>query len=67
MLDIAEKLISQLAERLLENQWTVKDVFDHAELVHTIERYENMENVKAISAEHFLDKMKKSLGFGKIT
>lgn len=67
MLYIAESLISQLAEKLLENQWTVRGVFDHPELVHTIERYEDKENIKAISVNHFLEKMKNSLGFGEIT
>jgi len=50
MLDIAENFLRLLAEKLLENGWSVKDVFDHPKLVHMIASYEESENVKALSA-----------------
>ena len=50
MLDIAENILRELAEKLLESDWSVKDVFDHPKLVHVIPSYDNVENVVAISA-----------------
>jgi hypothetical protein len=50
MLDIAESILRQLAEKLLENEWSVKDVFDHPKLIHVIPFYEEVKNVKALSA-----------------
>ena len=41
MLDIAESILRELAEKLLENEWSVKDVFDHPKLVHILPKYEN--------------------------
>lgn len=40
MLDTAEKVLRKLAEQLLENDWSVKDVFDHPKLVHSVANYE---------------------------
>ena len=57
MLDTAENIIRELAEKLLENEWSVKDVFDHPKLIHFIPSYEGVENVKAISAQNFLGRM----------
>ena len=57
MLDIAESILREIADKLLENEWTVKDVFDHPKLVHIIPKYENRENVVAISAQNFLARM----------
>lgn len=50
MIDIAENILRELAEKLLENNWSVKDVFDHPKLVHVIPVYEKTNNVVAISA-----------------
>ena len=50
MLDIAENILRELAEKLLESEWSVKDVFDHPKLVHIIPKYEEQENAAAISA-----------------
>ena len=40
MLETAESILRQLAEKLLENEWSVKDVFDHPRLIHIIPAYE---------------------------
>ncbi len=66
MLDIAESILRQLAEKLLENEWSVKDVFDHPKLIHVIPFYEEVKNVKALSAQNFLGRMYQ-LGFQDIT
>lgn len=66
MLDIAESILRELAEKLLENDWSVKDVFDHPKLVHILPMYENQENIVAISAQNFLGRMYQ-IGFQEIT
>ena len=66
MLDIAESILRELAEKLLENEWSVKDVFDHPKLVHILPKYENQENVVALSAQNFLGRMYQ-IGFQEIT
>lgn len=66
MLDIAEGLLRQLAEKLLQNEWSVRDVFDHPQLVHVIPEYDKDENVVAISAQNFLGRMYQ-IGFQEIT
>ena len=50
MLDISAAILRELAVKLLENEWSVNDIFDHPKLIHVIPSYENNENVKAISA-----------------
>ena len=40
MIDIAGEIFKQLAEKLVENCWSVKDVFDHEKLTHIILKYE---------------------------
>lgn len=66
MLDIAENILRELAEKLLESDWSVKDVFDHPKLVHVIPNYDSVENVVAISAQNFLGRMYQ-IGFQEIT
>ena len=66
MLDIAEAIFREIAEKLLENDWSVKDVFDHPKLVHVIPTYEDKANVVAISAQNFLGRLYQ-LGFQEIT
>ena len=41
MLDIAENILRLLAEKLLDAQWSVDDVFNHPKLVHSLPEYEN--------------------------
>ena len=50
MLEIAQEILRELAEKLLENDWSVKDVFDHPKLIHVIDAYEGETDIKAISA-----------------
>lgn len=57
MLDTAEGILRELAEKLLENEWSVKDVFDHPKLIYVIPAYEGVTNIKAISAQNFLGRM----------
>lgn len=66
MLDIAENILRLLAEKLLDAQWSVDDVFNHPKLVHSLPEYENQKDVVAISAENFLGRMYQ-LGFQEIT
>ena len=57
MLDISAAILRELAVKLLENEWSVNDIFDHPKLIHVIPSYENNENVKAISAQNFLGRL----------
>ena len=57
MVETADNIIRELAEKMQKNEWTVKDVFDHPQLIYTIAKYEGEENVKAISAQHFLGRL----------
>ena len=41
MLDIAESILRQLADKLLEHEWSVNDVFNHPKLIHKIPEYDN--------------------------
>ena len=66
MLDIAEAILRELAEKLLANEWSVRDVFDHPKLIHTIDRYDDQTDVPAISAQNFLGRMYQ-LGFENIS
>ena len=66
MLDIAESILDQLAQKLLDNEWSVAQVFDHPKLIHVIPEYDGAQNVKAISAQNFLGRMYQ-LGFRDIT
>ena len=65
ILDTANNIIKELAEKLLENQWSVKDVFDHQKLIHYIESYDGEQNVKAISPKNFLGRLDQ-VGFKEI-
>ena len=66
MLDIAESILRELAEKLLENEWSVKDVFAHPKLVHIIPKYQGQVKVMALSAQNFLGRMYQ-IGFQEIT
>ena len=66
MLDTAETILRDLAGKMLENEWTVKDVFDHPKLIHVIPEYEGQDDVVAISAQNYLGRMYQ-LGFQDIT
>ena len=57
MLDISAAILREIAVKLLENEWSVNDIFDHPKLIHVIPSYENKENVKAISAQNFLGRL----------
>ena len=57
MLETAEAILRRLADKLLENKWSFKEVFDHPKLVHIIPSYEGTENVKALSANNFLGRL----------
>ena len=50
MLDISEIILRSLAEKLIENDWAIDEVFDHPELVHNVEKYENETDLKVLSA-----------------
>ena len=66
MLETAESILRQLAEKLLENEWSVKDVFDHPKLISIIPEYDGMKDIKAICAQNFLGRMHQ-LGFKDLT
>ena len=50
MLDIAEIILRSLAEKLIANDWAINEVFDHPELVHIVEKYEDDSDLKVLSA-----------------
>lgn len=50
MLDIAEIILRTLAEKLIEHDWALDEVFDHPELVQNVEKYESELNLKILSA-----------------
>ena len=66
MLETAESILRELADKLLENEWSVKDVFDHPKLINVIQEYEGARDVKTISAQNFLGRMHQ-LGFKDLT
>ena len=57
MLDIAEGVLKELANKHIENGWSVKAVFDHAEIINYIPVYNGRQNVKALSGPHFLGRV----------
>ena len=57
MLDIAEGILKKLANKHIESGWSVKEVFDHQELIMYIPVYNGRQNVKALSATDFVGRM----------
>ena len=57
MIDIAEKILSQLASNMIKSKWTVKDVFGQPkELLQVVKDAEG-KNVEVISPQHFLGRV----------
>ncbi len=58
MLDTAEQILSLLASKLVENCWTVHDVFEQPdEIIKIIPEYEGERNVRVICPENFLGRV----------
>ena len=57
MLDIAESILKELANKHIESGWSVKEVFDHTEIINYIPVYNGRQNVKALSAADFVGRM----------
>lgn len=58
MLDTAEQILNTLAQKLIENGWTVHDVFGQPEeIVRIIPEYEDQSNIKVLSASNFLGRV----------
>ena len=57
MLETSEAILNQLAQKLIENGWTVTAVFGHPDIVETLEKYEDDSNVKILTARNFLGRV----------
>lgn len=66
VLDISESILRQLSEKLIENGWSVKDVFDHPKLITVVPEYDGKTNVKTLAANNFLGRLFQ-LGFEQMT
>ena len=57
MLDIAEHILCLLAQQLINNHWTVHDVFGTEEIIRIIPEFENEQNIRVVTAENFLGRV----------
>ena len=65
ILEMAEGIFQQVAEKLIESKQTVREVFDKESMIHVFPSYDNVKNVVAITALKFMDSMYR-LGFSNI-
>jgi hypothetical protein len=55
MLDTAEQILNDLATRLIENNWSVYDVFGQPhEIIKIVPSYEDDTDIKVLTPEMFL-------------
>lgn len=58
MLDIAEKILSTLANLLNKNGWSIEQVFGQPkELIYIVPGIENDKEIKLITSEKFLGRL----------
>lgn len=58
MLDTAELILSQLAQKIIQNGWSVIDVFGQPdEIIRIIPEHENEKNIKVLTPQNFLGRV----------
>lgn len=58
MLDIAERILSELAQQLITNRWSVHDVFGQpASIIRIIPEFEQETDIKVLTPESFLGRV----------
>ena len=58
MLDTAENILNRLAQKLINNGWSVHDVFGQPEeIIKLISEYQGEINIKVLPPNHFLGRI----------
>jgi len=58
MLDTAEQILSELAQKLIQNGWSVHDVFGQPdEIIRVIQEFESESNIKVLTPQNFLGRV----------
>ncbi len=58
MIEITETILNQLAQKLIQNGWTVFDVFGQPEeIIQVIQQYKDETNIKVLTPQNFLGRV----------